>query len=263
MNTLRAAMLMGLAVLLAGCGEQELYTGLSQRQANEMTAVLRNAGIDAQKVGRDAERFAVTAPRENFSQAIEVLRANGYPRDGHDSLGQIFKKEGFVSSPLEERSRFMYAQQQELSNTLSSIDGVVVARVHLALPERDPLSDKVRPSSASVFIKHRPGVDLSARVGQMKALVVNSLPDLPYDNVTVALFAAEPLPVRSALPAPPLAGLDTLLWSLLAAGALVATGGALWAWRRRQTMAALGHDNAGSNGGPLARVYENQPGGSR
>ncbi len=262
MNIIRAALL-GLAVLLVGCGEQELYTGLSQRQANEMTAVLRNAGIEAQKVGRDADRFAVTAPRESFSQAIEVLRANGYPRDGYDTLGQIFKKEGFVSSPLEERARFMHAQSQEISNTLSSIDGVVVARVHLSLPERDPLSDKVRPASASVFIKHRPGVDLNARIGQVKALVVNSLPDLPYDNVTVALFAAEPLPTRSALPAPPLAGLDTLLWSLLAAGALVATGGALWAWRRRQSTPALGHDVANSSGGALARVFDNQPGGGR
>jgi type III secretion protein J len=263
MKILRAALLLGLAVLLAACGDQELYTGLSQRQANEMTAVLRNVGIDAKKVGRDADRFAVTAPRENFSQAIEVLRANGYPRDGYDTLGQIFKKEGFVSSPLEERARFMHAQSQEISNTLSSIDGVVVARVHLALPERDPLSDKVRPASASVFIKHRPGVDLSARVGQVKALVVNSLPDLPYDNVTVALFAAEPLPTRSVPPAAPLAGLDTLLWSLLAAGALVATGGALWAWRRRQTTPALGHDSASGSGGPLARVFDNLPGSGR
>jgi type III secretion protein J len=235
MNILHAALVLCLVVLLSACGEQELYTGLSQRQANEMTAVLRNAGIDAQKVARDAERYAVLAPRDNFSQAIEVLRANGYPRDGYDTLGQVFKKEGFISSPLEERARFSHALSQEISNTIASIDGVVVARVHLVVPERDPLSDKIKPSSASVFIKHRPGVDLSGRVGQVKALVVNAIEGLPYDNVTVALFTAEPLPARSVLPAVPLAGLDTLLWSLLAAGAVVAAGGGFWAWRRRQT----------------------------
>jgi type III secretion protein J len=230
-----AALALSLVVLLSACGEQELYTGLSQRQANEMTAVLRNAGIDAQKVARDAERYAVLAPRDNFSQAIEVLRANGYPRDGYDTLGQVFKKEGFISSPLEERARFSHALSQEISNTIASIDGVVVARVHLVVPERDPLSDKIKPSSASVFIKHRPGVDLSGRVGQVKALVVNAIEGLPYDNVTVALFTAEPLPARSVLPAVPLAGLDTLLWWLLAAGAVVAAGGGFWTWRRRQS----------------------------
>ena len=255
MNILRVLAVPLLAVLLAACGEQELYTGLSQRQANEMTAVLRNAGIEAQKASRDADRFAVLAPRENFAQAIEVLRAHGYPRDGYDSLGQVFKKEGFVSSPLEERARLQHALSQEISNTLASIDGVVVARVHLAVPERDPLADKARPSSASVFIKHRPGVDLSGRVGQVKALVVNAIEGLPYDNVTVALFAAEPLPARAAAPAAALAGLDTLLWSLLGAGALVAAWGGLWAWRRRQL--------PGGTTVALARVLDEAPGGGR
>jgi type III secretion protein J len=268
MNILRAASALVLCLLLGACGEQELYTGLSQRQANEMTAVLRNAGIDAQKVARDNERYAVQAPRESFSQAIEVLRANGYPRDGYDTLGQVFKKEGFVSSPLEERARFTHALSQEISNTIASIDGVVIARVHLAVPERDPLSDKPKLSSASVFIKHRPGVDLSARVGQVKALVVNAIEGLPYDNVTVALFAAEPLPVRTALPASPLAGLDTLLWSLLLAGAVVAAGGGLWAWRRRQLSDGQAQDSADTatatgNSGALARVFENLPGSGR
>ena len=267
-----AVRVLALALVLSACGEQELYTGLTQRQANEMTAVLRNAGIDAQKVPRDAGRYAVQAPHENFAQAIEVLRANGYPREGYDTLGQVFKKEGFISSPLEERARFTHALSQEISNTIASIDGVVVARVHLAVPERDPLSDKTKLSSASVFIKHRPGVDLSGRVGQVKALVVNAIEGLPYDNVTVALFTAEPLPAGPVLASPPLAGLDTLLWSMLAAGALVATGGAGWAWRRR-VLAANGSGrpaavsalpaNPVSAEAPLARVFDKLPAGGR
>lgn len=240
MKTLRtAAAALGLA-LLAACGEQELYNGLSQRQANEMTAVLRNAGIDADKQSREAGTFAVVAPKARFSEAVEVLRASGYPRDGYDTLGQVFKKEGFVSSPLEERARLSHALSQEIANTIASIDGVVVARVHLSVPERDPLSDKLPISSASVFIKHRPGTDLNARLGQIKALVVNALPGLPYDNVTVALFAAEPLPARVPAPAG-LGGLDTVLWWLIALGlAAGASGGGLWWWRQRRPAAPTG-----------------------
>ena len=223
-----------LLLLLAACGEQDLYAGLSQRQANEMTALLREAGIEADKESREAGSFAVVAPRARFAEAIEVLKANGYPRDGYDSLGQVFKKEGFVSSPLEERARLSHALSQEIANTIASIDGVVVARVHLSVPERDPLAEKVTPSSASVFIKHRPGVDLSARQGQIKALVVNALPGLPYDNVTVALFPAEAAPAR-ARPADALGGLGPLLWSVGGLGLLAAlAGGAAWAWQRRK-----------------------------
>lgn len=229
-----------IAWVLVACGEQDLYAGLSQRQANEMTALLRNAGIEADKVARDGGSFAVTAPKARFSEAIELLRANGYPRDGHDTLGQVFKKEGFVSSPLEERARLTHALSQEIAATIGSIDGVVVARVHLSVPERDPLADKAPPSSASVFIKHRPAVDLSGRLGQIKALVVNALPGLAYDNVTVALFPAEPLPARAPAPEA-LGGLDRVLWALIALGlAAGAAGGGWWWWRqRRQPVAAL------------------------
>jgi len=225
------------ALLLAACNGQELYAGLSQRQANEMTALLRNAGIAAEKQAREGNTWAVSAPQARFSEAIEVLRANGYPREGYDTLGQVFKKEGFVSSPLEERARLMHAMSQEISNTIASIDGVVVARVHLSVPERDPLAEKAQPSSASVFIKHRPGVDLAARQGQIKALVVNALPGLPYDNVTVALFVAEPLPTRVPVHET-LGGLDALLWGLAALGLAAGLAGALlWWWNRRRAAA--------------------------
>jgi type III secretion protein J len=224
----------GLALLLAACGEQDLYSQLSQRQANEMTSVLRSAGVEAEKKQRDGGTFAVVAPRDSFSQAMEVLRAHGLPRDGHESLGQVFKKEGFGSSPIEDRARLNYALSQEIANTLSSIDGVITARVHLALPERDPLADKPLPSSASVFIKHRAGVDLQARVGNIKALVVNALPSLPYDNVTVALFQAEALPLRAAAPQS-LGGLGTLLSTVIGLGVLALLAGAgLMLWQRRK-----------------------------
>jgi type III secretion protein J len=192
-------------VLLAACSQQELYGQLSERQANEMVAVLRNAGLAAEKSpSRDGKLFAVHTSAHDFSRAVEVLHAGGFPRDAFDSLGQVFKKEGFVSSPLEERARFTHALSQELSSTLSGIDGVVQARVHVSVPEKNPLAEKAAPATASVFIKHRPGVDLSQQVGKIKALVVNAMEGLPYDNVTVALFPAEPIPAappRSALAA--------------------------------------------------------------
>ena len=51
----RAVALAALAVLLAACSEQEIYSQLSERQANEMVAVLRSAGIDADKKVQDGK----------------------------------------------------------------------------------------------------------------------------------------------------------------------------------------------------------------
>ena len=227
------------AFFLTACGTQDLYAQLDEQQANEMVAVLRNAGLDADKEAREGANFAVVAPPSEFARAVTVLRANGYPRDSFDSIGHVFKKDGFVSSPVEEHARLTHALSQEIANTLSHIDGVIVARVQLALPDKDPLADKPMPAAAAVFIKHRAGVDLSGSVGQIKALVVNSVEGLPYDNVTVALFPAQDWPAAAGAHAPTGAPLDVVLALLAAIGAAgLLAGAGLWLWRRRQAAAA-------------------------
>ncbi|WP_217283598.1 type III secretion system inner membrane ring lipoprotein SctJ [Pseudaquabacterium terrae] len=223
--------------ILAGCSSQELYSQLTERQANEMVAVLRGAGIDADKKVQDG-RFSVLTSRSDFSDAVRLLNAQGYPRESFDSMGKVFKREGFVSSPLEERARLVHALSQEISNTLASIDGVVAARVHLVVPERHPLMDKPQPAAASVFIKHRPDKDLRPQVTQIKALVVNSLEGLSYDHVTVALFPAEGMPVETprvmaAGPGAREASLKVPLLLGATTGGAVLLGSALLWWRRR------------------------------
>lgn len=237
----RSLIVLAAAVVLAGCSRQELYGQLGERQANDMVALLRDAGIAADKSAHENGLFAVSASNADFARAVALLNAGGYPHADYDTLGRVFKKEGFVSSPLEEHARLMHALSQEMANTLNQIDGVVVARVHLAVPEKDPMADKPRAASASVFIKHRPGVDLNARVGHIKALVVNAIDGLPYDNVTVALFAAEswvasPPPAQAAL-----GGLDAPLVAAASLGgaALLVGAGVGWWQRRRKPMRGL------------------------
>ncbi len=178
-------------LVLSACGRESLYAELDEQQANEMLAVLVRAGVDASKQHAD-KGWSIEVGRSHLPKAMEVLKAEGYPRDSYDSLGQVFRKEGFVSTPLEERARLLYALSQELSHTISAIDGVVVARVHLAIPERRPLSDEQPPSSASVFIKHKPGSQVVNKAASIKALIVNSVEGLPYENVTVTFFVSEP-----------------------------------------------------------------------
>jgi len=83
----------------------------------------------------------------------------------------------------------IYALSQELSRTVSEIDGVLSARVHLVLPENDPLRQQLVPSSASVFIRHRTSASLSDLVPQVKMLVANGIAGLSYDKVSVILVA--------------------------------------------------------------------------
>lgn len=190
----RRIAVIGACLALVACGKAELYSKLTESQANEMIAVLQSAGIDASKTDNGEAGWSIAASSGSFAKAVEVLHSQGYPREEFASLGTVFKKEGFVSSPVEERARLIFGLSQELSHTISEIDGVTQARVHLAIPPDQPLAEARQPSSASVFIKYRPGTDIDAQIGKVKALVVNSVEGLKVENVSVAAFPAQPLP---------------------------------------------------------------------
>lgn len=178
-------------ILVTGCGDDALYSDLDEQQANEMLALLLSHDIETRKSQSD-KSWQLSIGDSDLPAAMEILKSHGYPRDEFESLGQVFKKEGFVSSPLEERARLLHGLSQELSQTLTQIDGVIVARVHLAIPERHALSDARSPSSASIFVKHRADAEIAMQTAAIKALVVNSVEGLPYENVTVSFFTADP-----------------------------------------------------------------------
>ena len=178
------------ALALAGCREP-LYSQLNEQEANDVVAVLARAGIDAVKAPKGDKGWGVDIPASDMPQAVESLRAAGLPRQRYSNLGEMFKREGIVSTPTEERVRFMHGISQELSQTLSTIDGVTAARVHLVMPHNDPLADKAKVSSASVFIKHRVDVDPQPLLPAVKSLIVRSVEGLTFDTVHVSFFPAE------------------------------------------------------------------------
>jgi type III secretion protein J len=226
-------------LLLAGCGQQEVYGKLTESSANEMIAVLSQSGINASKVAGEKENWSIAVDPSDFARSVETLRAHGLPHENYDSLGTVFKKEGFTSTPLEERARLIYGLSQELSRTISEIDGVVQARVHLTMPEADPLSREAKPSAASVFVKYRTGFDLRSQTGAIKALVTNSIDGLTYDRVSVVMVPAQALPTTAVASS----GVEMGTLARVAAGIgalvlLIFTGRALWRARRRSGLPA-------------------------
>lgn len=182
--------------LLSAC-QQELYSGLAESEANDMLAILLSNGIAAEKGASGKEGYAVTVASEDVLRAIALLRDNGLPHSTRDSVGKVFQKSGIMSSPFEERVRYIYALGEDVAQTLSSIDGVVAARVHIVLPDTPQLGQPVKPSSAAVFIKHRPGVDLDFFVPQIKRLVSSAIEGLEYSAVTVVLAEASPTKIQN------------------------------------------------------------------
>jgi type III secretion protein J len=186
----RIAMAACVLPLLAAC-RTDLYVDLDQRQANEMIAVLLQHGIPAERVFGKGGRITVSVNDGRFAEAVRILNDNGLPKQDFVTLGKVFEQNGIVSSPVQQRVQLMFALSQELSRTVSEIDGVLSARVHLVLPENDPLRQQFVPSSASVFIRHHAQLRINELVPQVKMLVANGVAGLSYDKVSVVTVLVE------------------------------------------------------------------------
>jgi type III secretion protein J len=178
-----------LLLIITGC-KTELYSNLSEREANEMLTTLLRNGIASDKVSDRKATFTVRVAETQMADAVEILNEYGFPRESFASMGNLFKKEGLISSPLEERIRFIYALSQSVSETLSQIDGVITARVNVVLPENDPFAEHIKPASASVFIKYRPETNLEDIKSEIKMIVEKSIEGLDYEKVSVVMLPA-------------------------------------------------------------------------
>ncbi|RED43730.1 type III secretion system inner membrane ring lipoprotein SctJ [Aestuariispira insulae] len=242
-----------LAILMSAC-QVELYGDLSENEANEMIALLQRSSISVEKKVGKKQSVSLLIAEADFARAMEVMKRHGLPRKRFSNLGEVFKKEGMVSSPTEERARFLYARSQELSQTLNDIQGVLSARVHVVLPQKKNVNGEAVSASASVFIRHRAEYSFDAYIPKIKRLISNGIEGLNYENVAVALFPIEfeEMPSdRSTISQYGLWLSEESVWRLhlmlllaMLAGMLVAAVAAagIWLWRGRQGKSAA-NDN--------------------
>jgi type III secretion protein J len=197
---LRAFLLLWLFIL-SGCTQvANLQTNLDDTDANEIIALLSRQGIAVKKQA-SKEGVTLTVDAAELARATDIMRAAGLPKRHLSNLGQVFKKDGMISTPLEERIRYIHGLSQELEYTLQNFDNVISARVHVVLPERIAPGEPVQPSSAAVFIKYREPFDIDTNMPRIRNLVASSIPGLSGSSdsskvsVVFAPAAAAPKPV--------------------------------------------------------------------
>jgi type III secretion protein J len=177
---------------LAACNNHgtALLNGLPENEANTIVAALAQSDIAASKTVVDGTASIYVAGADQ-SAALSELHQRGLPRQSYASLGDIFKKDGIISTPLEEQARYIYALAQELEKTLSQLDGVVYVRVHPVLARKASLNGPAANASAGVLIQHRPDVDLTFLIPQIQELVAHSIPDLRSNQVSIIMAVSE------------------------------------------------------------------------
>ena len=113
-------------LLLSGC-KTELYSKLDESDANAMLAILLNNNISAEKLAdKKAGTYFLHVDDSRIPQAVGLLRDHGYPKEKSVSMGEMFKKEGLISSPLEERAR-VWSSEPALAGVADRLTQIVAS----------------------------------------------------------------------------------------------------------------------------------------
>ena len=160
-----------------------LYKDLATEDSSSVSAKLEELKIPYE-VSPDGTSIAV--PEKQVGKARMLLAQNGLPNGG--SLGyELFDKQsGFGTTSFVQNITQVRALEGELAKTISALDPVKSARVHLVLPQRELFSRETHAASASVFIRLKGGKQLDAgQLQGIQSMVSSGVPDLKAKSVSI------------------------------------------------------------------------------
>ncbi len=160
-----------------------LYGDLSSIDSGAIAAKLEEYEI-RYEVSSDGSRVLVQG--DAVGRARMLLAQDGLPNGG--SLGyEIFDKQsGFGTTNFVQNINQVRALEGELARTITSLDVIRSARVHLVLPQRELFSRETRISTGSVFLGIRPGASVEREtVAAIQSIVAAAVPALQSMNVSI------------------------------------------------------------------------------
>lgn len=160
-----------------------LYRDLSPEDSGSIAAKLEESQIPYE-ASPDGTRIMV--PENDVGRARLLLAESGLPNGGSMGYELFDKSSGFGTTNFVQNINQVRALEGELARTISSLDSIRSARIHLVLPQRELFSRETRPSSASVYLGIRPGASISReQIVSIQSLVASAVPDLKPSNVTL------------------------------------------------------------------------------
>lgn len=117
---------------------------------------------------------------------LRLASAGVAPTDSTIGFEILDKEQGLGTSQFMEATRYRRGLEGELARTVSSLNNVKAARVHLAIPKSSVFVRDERKPSASVLVELYPGRSLEpSQVMAIINLVATSVPELGKSQITV------------------------------------------------------------------------------
>ncbi|MGA4447940.1 flagellar basal-body MS-ring/collar protein FliF [Ectopseudomonas chengduensis] len=183
---LAASVAIGFAVVLWSQQPdyRPLYGSLNGMDASQVVDTLTTSGID---YTIEPNSGALLVKADDLARARMRLAAAGVaPTDNSVGFEILDREQGLGTSQFMEATRYRRGLEGELARTVSSLNNVKAARVHLAMPKASVFVRDERKPSASVLVELYPGRALEpSQVMAIVNLVATSVPELDKGQVTV------------------------------------------------------------------------------
>ncbi|MBI2877620.1 MAG: flagellar M-ring protein FliF, partial [Candidatus Tectomicrobia bacterium] len=161
---------------------QPLFTNLNPDDAGSVTAKLKEDQVPYRL--EDGGR-SILVPAERVYDIRLELAGQGLPQGGGVGF-EIFDRHNLGTTEFVQKLNYRRALQGELARTISQLEEVDQARVHLVIPEKALFVQDQETASASVVLKLEPGREIKGQQIQgIVHLVSSSVEGLKPERITI------------------------------------------------------------------------------
>lgn len=159
-----------------------LFGDLAVEDASAISQRLEGQNVPFEIRGNGTQIFV---PADNVARLRMSLAADGLPNGGSVGYELFDQSDAIGTTNFVQRINLVRALEGELARTISALNQVQTARVHLVLPRRELFTRDRQDPSASVVLKLRGSSIRSGQVLAIQNLVASAVPGLTPDNISV------------------------------------------------------------------------------
>lgn len=169
---------------IQGQNMRPLYPGMTDNDRHASFQALQSAGFSPQL---DSATGELRIPSDQYHEARLILASQGLPASaGAGGFASLADSANMTTSQFMEQVKYMSAMEQELAHSISQINSIQSARVHIASAKQSVFVRDRTPTKASVVINPQPGRRITdTQVQAIVHMVSSSIPYLAAADVAV------------------------------------------------------------------------------
>lgn len=162
---------------------QPLDYQVNQQNMAAIVDTLDKAGIQYKINDRDG---VLLVAAKDLQAAKMKLSSAGIAKDDSFNYAFLNEQNNFANSQFIENARYIRALENDLAKTISAIEGVSGARVHIAVPQNNVFADESNKVTASVVLSIAPGFSSDReKIRSIIQIVADSVPGLDPKDIAI------------------------------------------------------------------------------